>query len=81
MVPPALADTSQQMIGSGAVSEQTVMQVAERQGAALVLWSNRFADSFPTLEHWARETYSHHKDFLWKQVIYYQKRTPRVENP
>ena len=81
MVPPALADTSQMMIDSGVVSEQTVRQVAEEQGAALVLWSNRFADSFPTLERWARETYSHHKDFLWKQVIYYQKRASPAENP
>ncbi len=76
MALPALIDPSEVVIRSGSLTEQTVMQLADQQAAALVLWSDRFADSFPMLPIWAKWAYAGSKDFGVQRTIYYDRQAP-----
>jgi hypothetical protein len=77
MVPPALADTSSVVVG-GLVTEQMVLQLADRQGAALIFWTDRFFDTFMVLPYWARQAYARSEQFDEHRIIYYDKRTPQI---
>ena len=81
MTLPALIDPSKVVIRSGSLTEQTVMQSADRQAAALVLWSGRFADSFPVLSVWANWAYAGSKDFDKQRTIYYDRRALHLAHP
>ncbi|MEJ2558788.1 MAG: hypothetical protein P8186_21750 [Anaerolineae bacterium] len=43
MVIPQLADVSSDSIGCGLVTQEMVMQLADRNGSAVIFWTNRFA--------------------------------------
>ncbi len=81
MVPPSLADPSSVVISYGLVTEQMIMQLADRQGAALVFWTDRFFDSFLALPYWARQAYAKSEQFGRQRIIYYDKRTPQAAHP
>jgi hypothetical protein len=68
------------VIGSGALNEQTVMQLADQQAAAIVFWTRRL-DLFPVLGKWARWAYAQDKDFDHQKIIYYDKQPPRIAHP
>jgi hypothetical protein len=81
MALPALIDPSEVVIRSGFLTEQMVIQLADQQAAALVLWSDRLADSFPMLPVWASWAYAESKDFDKLQTIYYDRRAPHLTHP
>jgi hypothetical protein len=77
MAIPTLIDTSGVVIRSGALKEQTVMQLADQQAASIVFWTGRL-DMFPALGEWARSAYVGNKDFGQQRIIYYDKQPPRM---
>jgi hypothetical protein len=81
MALPALIDPSKVVIRSGFLTQQMVMQLADQQAAALVLWSDRFADSFPMLPVWANRAYAASKDFGKQRTIYYDRQAPYLAHP
>ncbi len=76
---PTLIDTSKVVIQSGALKEQTVMQLADQRAAAIVFWTGRL-DMFPMLGEWARWAYAQNRDFGQKRIIYYDKQTPKISH-
>jgi hypothetical protein len=78
---PALVDLSDTVIKSGFLTEQTVLQLVDRQAAALVLWSGRFKGSFSILPLWAPWAYAGSKDLGHDRIIYYDKQTLKIAHP
>jgi hypothetical protein len=77
MAIPELVDTSFVVIRSGFLTEQAIMQWADRQASAFIFWTQRL-DSFPMLPVWVSSAYVKHEDFGEQQMIYYSKRIPHM---
>ena len=78
MVLPQLADVSSESIGCGLVTQDMVMQMADRDGSAFIYWTDRFLDEFPILPSWTSVAYSGRKQFDEEHAVYYDKRTPHI---
>jgi hypothetical protein len=81
MVVPQLADVSSESIGCGLVTQEMVMQVADRDGSAFIFWTNRFLDEFPVLPFWTPVAYGGRNQFDEGHIVYYEKQTAQIANP
>jgi len=78
---PSVVDPSKVVIGSGFLTEQKIIQLADQKASAFVFWTDRFMDSFPMLPVWARWAYAESRDFGKRQIIYYNKQTVQIAHP
>jgi hypothetical protein len=81
MVMPQLADVSSESIGCGLVTQQTVMQAADRDGSAFIFWTNRFLDEFPILPFWTPVAYGGRTQFDEEHIVFYEKQPPQIAHP
>jgi hypothetical protein len=80
-VVPQFADASSGGIHCGSLTQDMIMQQADRTGAVVILWTNRFLDEFPILPRWLDVTYAGRKQFSEEHIIYYDKRTLQIAHP
>lgn len=81
MVIPQLADVSSDSIGCGLVTQDMVMQLADRNGSAVIFWTNRFLEEFPILAFWTDVAYTGRKQFSQEHIVYYDKQPPQIAHP
>lgn len=81
MVIPELADVSSDSIGCGLVTQEMVMQLADRNGSAVIFWTNRFLEEFPILPFWTGVAYTGRKQFSQEHIVYYDQQPPQIAHP
>ena len=78
---PQLADVSSESIGCGLLTQDMVMQLADRGGSAFIYWTNRFLDEFPVLPFWTAEAYAGREQISQEHIVYYNKQALQIANP
>jgi hypothetical protein len=78
---PQLADASSGSIRCGLLTQEIVMQWADRKGSAVIFWTNRFLDEFSLLPLWTDVAYAERKQFSEEHIVYYDKRIPQIVHP